>query len=411
MMELKGTIILPDRILNYGKIVCEDDRIVEIKEIERESKDPEGYILPGLVDIHNHGAMCHDYMEANEGAFDAISEYLTSHGITAAQCTTVSAAVEQIKEFISFYRTYTKTVGRNNSRCRFVGIHIEGPYIAPEARGAHPLEVLLTPEDGYDWIIENRDVIREVTIAPELPGMEKMIRDLRKNGIVISGGHDHAEVEAVELAVERGMTHCTHIYCAMSTLHKTNGHRCCGLTEYAMTSEGLTAEIIADNHHIPPLLAKMVYKAKGAERLCIVSDAIAPSGLSESTEVYRLGTGDNCTKVIVEGGVAMVEDRSCYAGSVQSLDLMIGNLVRDAGIPLVDAVRMASLTPAQIIGIDHECGSIEVGKRADFCIMDKNLSVLKTIIAGRTAYTRRNESLNPNQKTMNAANKVRERYI
>ena len=384
MLELKGRIVLPDRVLDCGRILCDGERILEITELPRESENPEVYILPGLIDIHNHGALCHDYMEASEEAFGKIAEHLTAHGITTAQCTTVSAPVEQIQEFLAFFREWQK---KDTNRCRFSGVHIEGPYIAPEARGAHPLDTLRTPEDGYDWILDHADIIREVTVAPELPGMENMIRDLRKKGIVVSGGHDRAEPEDVECAIESGMTHCTHIYCAMSTLHKTNGHRRCGLTEYAMTSDKLTAEIIADNHHVPPLLAKMVYTAKGADKMCVVSDAIAPSGLPESSAVYSLGTGEDCTKVIVESGVAMVEDRSCYAGSIQSLDLMIGNLVRYAGIPLADAVKMATLTPARIIGIEADCGSIEVGKRADFCIMDKDLKVLKTIIAGRTAYT------------------------
>lgn len=385
MLELKGRIVLPDRILEYGRVLCDGGRILEITELPRGSEAPEVNILPGLIDIHNHGAMCHDYMEASEEAFGKIAGHLTAHGITTAQCTTVSAPVEQIRNFLSFFRKWTWEQ-KDAPLCRFSGVHIEGPYIAPEAKGAHPLETLRTPEDGYDWILENADIIREVTVAPELPGMEKMIRDLREKGIVVSGGHDHAEPEDVERAMESGMGHCTHIYCAMSTLHKTNGHRRCGLTEYAMTSPELTAEIIADNHHVPPLLAKMVYTAKGAEGMCIVSDAIAPSGLPESDAVYSLGTGEDCTKVIVEGGVAMVEDRSCYAGSVQSLDRMLRNLVEDAGIPLVDAVKMASLTPARIIGIHRECGSITVGKRADFCIMDQDWNVVETILEGRTAY-------------------------
>lgn len=393
MLELKGTIVLPDRILPYGRILCDGGMIIQIEETEPEANAPRRYLLPGLIDIHNHGAMGHDYMEASDEAFDRIADHLTAHGITTAQCTTVSAPVEQILDLIAFYRKRAAAAQHDHSRCRFSGIHIEGPYIAPEARGAHPLEVLLTPEDGYDWVLENADVIREITVAPELPGMAQMIRDLRKKGIVVSGGHDHSEPEDVEQAVAGGMTHCTHIYCAMSTLHKTNGHRRCGLTEFAMTSDAITAEIIADNHHIPPLLAKMVYKAKGAGGVCLVSDAIAPSGLPESSELYRLGTGDSCTKVFVEGGVAMVEDRSCYAGSVQSLDRMIRNLVQDAGIPLVDAVRMASLTPAQVLGIDQTCGSIALGKRADFCVMDRNLNVTETIIAGCTAYRQRESSI------------------
>ena len=390
MLELTGKVVLPDRILERGRVLCDEGKILEIAELPQGEEATDVWILPGLIDIHNHGAMCHDYMEASEEAFGKIADHLTAHGITTAQCTTVSAPEEQILAFLDFFRKWTREQ-EDALRCRFSGVHIEGPYIAPEAKGAHPLETLRTPEDGYDWILENGDIIREVTVAPELPGMERMIRDLREKGIVVSGGHDHSEPEDVERAMQSGMSHCTHIYCAMSTLHKTNGHRRCGLTEYAMTSDDLTAEIIADNHHVPPLLAKMVYTAKGADGMCIVSDAIAPSGLPESDAVYSLGTGEDCTKVIVEGGVAMVEDRSCYAGSVQSLDLMIGNLVRDAGIPLVDAVKMASLTPARIIGIEKECGSIEIGKRADLCVMDPQLRVIKTILAGRTAWKKQSD--------------------
>ena len=390
MLELTGKVVLPDRVLERGRVLCDEGKILEITELPQGVEAPDVWILPGLIDIHNHGAMCHDYMEASEEAFGKIADHLTAHGITTAQCTTVSAPEEQILEFLAFFRKWTREQG-DALRCRFLGVHIEGPYIAPEAKGAHPLETLRTPEDGYGWILENGDIIREVTIAPELPGMEKMIRDLREKGIVVSGGHDHSEPEDVERAMESGMSHCTHIYCAMSTLHKTNGHRRCGLTEYAMTSDDLTAEIIADNHHVPPLLAKMVYTAKGADGMCIVSDAIAPSGLPESDAVYSLGTGEDCTKVIVEGGVAMVEDRSCYAGSVQSLDLMIVNLVKDAGIPMVDAVKMASLTPARIIGIEKECGSIEIGKRADLCVMNPQLRVIKTILAGRTAWEKQSD--------------------
>jgi N-acetylglucosamine-6-phosphate deacetylase len=283
------------------------------------------------------------------------------------------------------YRQYQQAAMQDC--CRYVGIHIEGPYIAPAAKGAHPLETLLTPrEHGYGWILENRDIIREVTVAPELPGMQEMIARLTDAGILISGGHDAAEPEDIVAAVEAGMRHCTHIYCAMSTLHKTDGQRRHGLCEYAMTHDELTAEMIADNHHVPPLLAKMIHKAKGADRVCLVSDAIGPAGLPESEQLYRLGTGEDCTMVRVEDGVAMVEDRSCYAGSVQALDQMVRNMVLDSEIPLADAVRMASLTPAQVIGIADQCGSIEQGKRADLCVLDSGLHVLKTVIAGRVVW-------------------------
>ena len=383
--EFVGNLILPDRILYGGRIVCENGMIQKIEENAVKNWTDLPYILPGLVDIHNHGGMGCDYMDATDASFDTISAYLTQHGITSAQCATVSAPLEQILDFLRFYREKT---GRyvDGSGCRFVGVHLEGPYISFAKKGAHPAHTLRTAEDGYDWILQNRDIIGEVTVAPELPGMQKMIRDLTNAGIVISGGHDDAEPEDIVAAVANGMTHCTHIYCAMSTLHKTGIERKTGLCEYAMTHSEITAEMIADNHHVPPILAKMIYNAKGADKLCLVSDAIGPAGLPESDELYSLGTGEGCTKVYVENGIALVEDRSCYAGSVQPLDRMIRNLVWDANIPLVDAVRMASLTPAEVIGIDGECGSIAVGKRADLCFMDPGLNVVKTVVAGKTAY-------------------------
>lgn len=389
-MEYIGNVILPNGILFGGKVVCSDGKIQQVIPNAVKDTDTLPYIAPGYVDIHNHGAMGHDYMEASEDAFRIIADHLTGRGVTSAQCTTVSAPLPQLEQFLEAYRQYQKDV--DQLRCRYIGIHVEGPYIAPAAKGAHQLNTLLVPaSDGYDWILENRDIIREITVAPELNGMPDMIRQLTNASIVVSGGHDAAEPEDIEKAVANGMSHCTHIYCAMSTLHKTQGHRRHGLCEYAMTHDTITAEMIADNHHTPPLLAQMIYNAKGADRLCVVSDAIAPAGLPETDQLYCLGTGEECTKVRVEDGVAMVEDRSCYAGSVQSLDQMVKNLVFSCGVPLADAIRMATLTPAKVIGLDEECGSIEPGKRADLCILDGSLNVLETVIAGQIVFQKGKE--------------------
>lgn len=383
IQEYIGNLVFPDRILCGGKIVCENGRIVRIETGAAPDGEDLPYILPGLVDIHHHGGVGHDYMESTAEAFDAISQHLARHGVTAGLCTTVSAHVEDILAFLSFYRSWQ---AHEHTGCRYYGVHLEGPFIAPASRGAHPLETLRRPVDGYDFVLKNNDIVRHITIAPELEGMSQMIRDLKAAGITVSGGHDKAEPEDIEAAIAAGMSHCTHIYCAMSTLHKTNAHRRCGLCEYGMTSPELSVEMIADNHHVPPRLAQIIYNAKGPKKACMVSDAISPAGFPESDQLYKLGTGEDCTKVFVEGGVALVEDKSCYAGSVQSLDQMIRNVVFDAGIPLCDAVRMASLTPAEVIGIDGEVGSLEAGKRADLCFMDAELQVIKTVIGGCTVY-------------------------
>lgn len=384
--EFIGNLVMPDRIIYGGKLVCEDGVIVDIIENVANSQTGLPYILPGLIDIHNHGALGYDYMDSTMESFDAISRHLISHGVTTAQCTTVSATKEETVAFLDAYRQWNEYEKRDENQCRFSGVHLEGPFLAEASRGAHPLEVLQVPEDGYEWILENADVVKEITLAPELSGMSQMISDLKTAGIVVSGGHDQAEIEDVEHAIQMGMTHCTHIYCAMSTLHKKNAHRKCGLCEYAMTHHNITAEMIADNHHIPPLLAQMIYRAKGAEKLCIVSDAISPAGMPEADTLYTLGTGEDATKVFVEGGVALVEDKSCYAGSVQALDRMISNLVKDCNIPFVDAVRMATLTPAEVIGIEQEYGSLHIGKRADLCLMDEDYTVIKTVISGNVCY-------------------------
>lgn len=381
--QITGNVILPDQIL-YGATVCwENGKITQIIAADKCDGRDLPYILPGLVDIHNHGALGYDYMSGTEETFAAVSKYLAQHGVTSAQCATVTAPVAELQAFLDGFRKWKEK--RNEPGCRFTGVHLEGPYLSVKNKGAHPQVDLRTAEDGYDWILENRDIVREVTLAPELPGMPEMIRALTQAGIVVSGGHDDAEPENIEAAMENGMTHCTHIFCAMSALHKTGLWRRCGLSEYALTHDNLTAEIIADNHHIPPILAQMIYKCKGADKLCVVSDAISAAGLPDG-QWFTIGGEENATRAFVENGLAIMEDKTHYAGSVQALDRMIRNLVNDAKLPLVDVVRMASLTPAEIIGIADDCGSIQVGKRADFCVMDQNLQVQKTIVEGKLVY-------------------------
>jgi N-acetylglucosamine-6-phosphate deacetylase len=215
-----------------------------------------------------------------------------------------------------------------------------------------------------------------------------MIRNLKAKGIVVSGGHDDADTSSIEQAVNAGMTHSTHIFCVMSTLHMKNNCRYCGLCEYSLVSDRITTEMIADNHHIPPLLATLIYKCKGAEKLCLISDCLRIGGMPEDGKIYSLGNSNDISaqKIMIYNGVGILADKTRYAGSIQSLDKMIANVVNYSQIPFLDAVRMASLTPAQVIGADDKIGSIEVGKQADFCIMDKDYRVVETICKGETVY-------------------------
>ena len=387
-----GHIITPNEIIENGFVVIENGIITEIvrageqMSVSRSNVEYiDGYILPGLVDIHNHGGAGFDYMDVTEEAFDGISTYLASHGVTSALCTSVSAPVPALEKFLDFFRIYQE---KNHNGCHFLGVHLEGPYLSIKNKGAHPENALLIPSSGYEFVLKNADAIRLVTLAPELPGAEKMIADLTAAGIVVSGGHDDGLDFDIINGIRAGMNHSTHIYCAMSTLVKRNNKRYCGLCEVSMTEDRLTTEMIADNHHVPPILAKMIYRCKGADRVCLVSDCLRLGGMPEDDSVYYLGASNNMGQPVkVRGGVAILLDESHFAGSVQSLDRMIANVVRDAEIPLIDAVKMASHTPARVIGVDDQIGSIHPGKRADFCMMDSNFNVTKTIIGGKVVYS------------------------
>ena len=392
MELLKGNVVTPFEVIPGGGVVISDGRIVEILPGNGAPRSAavtdagDGYVMPGLVDIHNHGGMGLDYMDATEEAFQGISRHLAAHGVTTALAATAAASVDAILACLQSYRRW---LARPAQGCRLVGIHLEGPFLSHANRGAQPEASLRVPRDGYGFILEHADVIRMATVSPELEGMPEMIRDLRTSGIVVSGGHDDAIDAEIMRAIDAGMTHTTHIYCAMSTLPKRGAVRYAGLCEVAMTDDRLTTEMIADDHHVPPILARMIYRCKGPDRLCLVSDCIRAGGMPpDSSRPITLGKpGEGGQPVVIVDGIAMLPDRSRYAGSIQSLDRMIFNVVRNAGFPIHDAVRMASLTPAAVIGLQKEIGSIEPGKRADICIMDSAFRVLRTISGGETIYS------------------------
>lgn len=328
MEVLRGNVVTPYETIIDGGVVVENGLIAAVLRGQEFPSDisvthsKDAYILPGFVDIHNHGGVGRDFMDATHEAFSAIAGYLAEHGVTTALAATTAAPVESILACLRVFREYRN---HPSGGCRLWGIHLEGPFLSVRNRGAHPEAFLRTPRDGYDFVVENADVIKIATVAPELEGMIRMIRSLRDVGIVTSGGHDDAAEVEIKEAIDAGMRHTTHIYCAMSTLPKRGGVRQTGLCEAAMTDDRLTTEMIADNHHVPPTLAKMIYRCKGVDRVCLVSDCIRAGGMSlEEGQPFKLGApGAEGQEVVIVDGIAMVPDKTKYAGSVQSLDRMI----------------------------------------------------------------------------------------
>lgn len=388
-----GKVVLPNKI-EYGKnVVIDGDRIVDFtdcKDLPKSQQvyDARGcYVCPGLVDIHTHGGFGSDFMDATEEAFNSVLSFHSSYGVTSVIATTVTAEKGQVIKMLDVAK---KVMGKTPSECRLLGVHLEGPYLSAENRGAHLENLLKVPaNDDYSYVLDYKDVIKTVTVSPELDGATEMIKKLSSVGILCSGGHDNAILPQILKAKEAGLSHLTHIYCAMSGVVMKNGKRYVGLREYGLIDDDMTAEMIADNHHITPELAKLIYRCKGADKCCVVSDSLRVAGFKEDGKLYQLGNGDGSQLVKISDGVAVVADGRCYAGGIQPVSMMVKNLIKDCDISVVDAVKMASLTPAKIIGA-NDVGAIEVGKKADFCIMDENFNVIDVIFNGQLKERRKN---------------------
>jgi N-acetylglucosamine-6-phosphate deacetylase len=385
MLIKNASVILKDEIVKTNVLV-QDGKIFQIGEdlAGEEVLDLEGkYLAPGFVDIHNHGGYGYDYMDNTVEAFENILRFHSDNGITSAIASTVTAPQETIEKTIIVAR---EVAAKKGDHAKLLGVHLEGPYLSFQNKGAHAPAYLKVPaQDDYSYILENADIIRQVTISPELEGSVELTKKLVGKGVIVSMGHDNAILPEFLPVVQAGASNLTHLFCAMSMVVMRNNKRYVGLREYGLIDDNLTAEVIADNHHITPELFKMIYRCKGSDGICLISDCLRAGGMKADGTLYSLGKKDDPTsqQFKVADGVAVLADGKTYAGSIQPISQMLRNIVFDAGVPLVEAVKTVSLTPARIVHADKEIGSIEVGKYADFCVLDKDLRVVQTIIEGK----------------------------
>lgn len=377
-----GNIIGEDAVLWEKDIKVCDGKIAAIGHFEEEGIDCSGkYISAGFVDIHTHGGYGSDFMDATESAFDDILKFHLENGTTTVLATSVTAPVPLITRFMEAVRRYMQ---KPQPYAQVYGVHLEGPFLSLKNKGAQKEEYLLHPQkDGYRFITEYKDVVKTVTISPELDQDGAMTNYLAENGIVVCGGHDDGIYPEFMPAIQNGLTHLTHLYCAMSDLRFENGVRNVGLREYGLLKDELSAEIIADNRHIPRELARLIFKCKGREKLAVVSDTLRCAGMPMDDKVYRLGMKDDETAQLfkVADGVAVLADGTRFAGSITPLHQMVKNLM-DAGIGLVDAFRCATCNPASIIHAE-DIGKIKQGYRADMLVLNDRLDIEKIFVEGR----------------------------
>lgn len=331
------------------------------------------FLAPGLVDIHCHGAVGHDTMEATEEAFHAILAHHAMRGTTTAVLTTVAAS---LGEMLSVLRC-AGSLRSHAGDARFAGIHLEGPYFSPLRRGAHRAESLRLPLDEETrLLLEHASVISRMTLAPELNGALDLVRSLVKRGISASAGHSDASLEEAIAGFRAGITQVTHLHNAMSSIRKS-GRK--GLAEVALTTPGVLCELIADGIHVSPDLLAEAWRLKGWEAVALISDATAGAGLREG-DGFDLG-GLQCR---IEDGAAWtgIGEERRLAGSTGFLFQGIRTMAEQAGVPLEEAVAMATLVPARSLGRDHEIGSLDVGKNANLIRFDPGWKLQGVWIGG-----------------------------
>lgn len=378
-----GRIITPQEILEGAAIVVENGLIAQIVPNDFDSGECEVidatglYVSPGFIDIHVHGGNGSDTMDGTVEDILNITSFHSKGGTTSMLPTTASDSLERLICAIEAAREAksTKDVG-----ARILGLHLEGPYFNLSKKGCHLERFVRNPEpEEYQQLLEHDDMICSMTLAPEIPGAVQLIEELTKHGIVASCGHSEASYTQMVEAVSQGIKHTTHLYCAMSGIIREGAKRQGGIVESSLLMDELTTEVIADGKHLPPELIKLAIKCKTPDGVAIVTDAMRGAGMPDG--IYTFGAKDG-TEAIVKNGEAKMPDGSGYASGVVRMNDMI-KVMRDVvGVPLEDAVKMASLTPARILGVDNKFGSIEVGKQGDIVLLDEELNVKKTIVGG-----------------------------
>ncbi|MGF1472284.1 MAG: N-acetylglucosamine-6-phosphate deacetylase [Rubrobacteraceae bacterium] len=371
-----GEAIIPGGVRRRVGVVIRGGVITEVLreprdgDLPREHRKVSGVMCPGFIDLQINGSFGVD-VGADEDGLGTLAAKLPSTGTTSFLPTAISWPVGRYRDFLGRLEGAAPVYG-----AQILGAHLEGPFLAPARKGAHDPANLRTVDPGLLEEILEAGQVRMMTVAPELPGAEKAARILQENGVVSSIGHTDATYEEVLRAPDRGFSAATHLYNAMSPF----GHRAPGAVGAVLTDDRLRAGVIVDGVHVHPGALQLAYREKGPEGLALVTDAMEAAGMEDG--VYELSG----RKVRLSSGFVRLSDGT-LAGSALTLDAAVRNASEFLGVPLENAVRMASETPAEILGLP-ERGRLEPGADADLVVLNPGGFVQETIVAGKTVYRR-----------------------
>ena len=373
-----GTLVLHDTTVRKN-LYTDGEKIVAVTAESlpcNRTVDATGlFVSPGFIDIHVHG----DGFEFIDGTKEAVlraAAIHAAHGTTTLYPTLSAYKTGRITAALDAIRRW-----RNDAALHIAGVHLEGPYLSPRQSGAQAAACMHAPDPAEYTALINAygDLIARITYAPELDGAVAFQNFLREKGIVGAVGHSNAQFADVQKAYAHGCRLVTHLYSCTSTVTRHGGFRAAGVVESAYLLDDMYAEAIADGCHLPPELLQLIYKIKGAAHTCLVTDAIRFGGMQHCEgEIVKNGV----LSYVIEDGVAKLTDRSAFAGSIATADILLKTCVQTAKLPLCAAVRMLTATPAAAMGLKNK-GALFVGYDADIVLFDEDFTVRRVFISGK----------------------------
>ena len=377
MKRIKSGNIITDGKLVSGYLYYEDGKIAAITDAElpfdSEYDAGDDFVSPGFIDIHTHGGGGYPFEGEVEDIIGGVNFHLT-HGTTAI-CPTVSAA--PIEDMCRSLDNIRRAMIDNRTLATVIGAHLEGPYLSLAQTGAQEGACITLPikNDYISIVNEYRGTLARWTYAPENDEGAEFARAMRDAGIVTSAGHTDATYPDMKAALDSGCRLVTHLYSCTSTVTRKQGFRSLGVVESTFLEDGIVAEIIADGKHLPPELIRMIYKIKGADGIIAVTDSLSLAGTDVKSGRMSF------TDFIIEDGVCKLLDRSAFAGSIATADVLVRVLTKEVGLPITDAVKLVSENPAKMMGLSEK-GSLSVGKDADVVVFDADVNVKSVFVSG-----------------------------
>jgi len=385
-------VVLFDKVI-AGDVMTENGKITDIGSLNQtadETIDLSGdYLCPGFVDIHNHGGAGYEFIDATEEAYLGALRTHLAGGTTTIVPTFSSYPLDMILKAVDVFNDLKEKEADISGIPHLAGLHMEGPNFAQAQAGAQDPSIIHPPKkEEYEAILSATPYVLRWSVAPELEGALEFGKYLSERGINASIGHSDANTDTTLEAVNYGYDTVTHVYSGCSLVHRNGAFREGGVVEGAFLEDRLTVEIIADGAHLPKELLQLIYKIKGPDKIVMVTDCIRPGGASFPDGTVLPYDEEKGIDITIERGVALLPGGKAFAGSLATTSHLVRIMVNLVGLPIYEVCRMMSLNPARVIKLDNEIGSIEIGKNADFTILDKDLQVSKVILTGKIAYRR-----------------------